>query len=72
MKGSQTTFLEVHGSTLEVFKVAGEIGVSEERFHKASERKSQCMFCTKRFETHHVLKHHILMYHWKDWDSKVS
>ena len=71
MKGSQTTFLEAHGSTLEVLKVA-EVGVSEERFHKVEERKFQCMFCTKRFEMHHVQKHHILMYHWKDWDSKVS
>ena len=67
MKGSQTTFLEAHGSTLEVLKVAGEVGVSEERFHKAGE-----MFCTKRFEMHHVWKHHIPMYHWKDLDSKVS
>ena len=25
IKGSQTTFLEAHGSTLEVLKVAGEI-----------------------------------------------
>ena len=64
--------MEAHGSTLEVLKVAGEVGVSEERFHKAGERKFQCMFCTKRFEMHHVQKHHILMYHWKDWDSKVS
>ena len=71
MKGSQTTFLEAHGSTLEVLKVVGEVGVSEERFHKAGERKFQSMFCTKRFETH-VQKHHILMYHWKDWDSMVS
>ena len=72
MKGSQTTFLKVHGSTLEVLKVAGEVVVSEERFHKAGDREFQCIFCTKRFEMHHVWKHHILMCHWKDWDSKVS
>ena len=72
VKGSQTTFLEAHGSTLEVLKVVGEVGVSEERFHKGGERKFQCVFCTKSFETHHVWKQHILMYHWKDWDSKVS
>ena len=47
MKGSLTTFLEAHGSTLEVLKVVGEVGVSEERFHKAVERKFQCMFCKK-------------------------
>ena len=39
MKGSQATFLEAHGSTLEVLKVAEEVVVSEERFHKAGERK---------------------------------
>ena len=50
MKGSQTTFLEAHGSTLEVLKVVGEVRVSEERFYKAGERKFQCMFCTKRLK----------------------
>ena len=54
MKGSQNTFLEAHGSTLEVLKVAGEVGVSEKRFHKVGERKFQCMLCTKKFEIHHV------------------
>lgn len=54
MKDSQATFLEAHSSTLEFLKVAGEIGVSEERFHKAGEMKFQCMFCTKRFDMHHV------------------
>lgn len=72
MKHSQTTFLEAHSSTLEVLKVADEIGITDKRFHKQGERRFECMFCTKRFDTHHVRKHHILMYHWKDWDSKVS
>ena len=72
MEHSQATFLGAHSSTLEVLNIAGETWVSDERFHKAGERKFQCMFCTKRFDELHVCKHHILMYHWKDWDSKVS
>ena len=44
MKGSQTSFLEAHGSTLEVLKVAGEVGVSEERFHEAGERKVYVLY----------------------------
>ena len=66
MKGTKASFLQAHISILEVLNIAGEVGISEDRFHKGGERKFLCMFCTKRFETHHVCKHHILMYHWKD------
>ena len=50
MKNSQKTFLEVHGATLQVLNVAGEIEISDERFNIKGQRKFECMFCSKRFD----------------------
>ena len=72
MERSKNKFIEAHQTTMEVLKVSGEVEISSERFHKKGERKFDCVFCTKRFDTSNLWKHHILMYHWPDIDKSVS
>ena len=72
MERSKNKFIEAHRTTMEVLKVSGEVEISNERFNKKGERKFDCVFCTKRFDTSNLQKHHILMYHWPDMEKSVS
>ena len=72
MERSKNKFIEVNQTTMEVLKVSEEVEISGERFHKKGERKSDCVFCTKRFDTSNSWTHHILMYHWPDMQKSVS
>ena len=72
MERSKNKFIEAHQTTMEVLKVSGEVKISNERFNKKGERKFDCVFCTKRFDTSNLWKHHILMYHWPDMEKSVS
>ena len=69
---SKNKFIEAHRTTMEVLKVSGEVEISNEKFNKKGERKFDCFFCTKRFDTSNLRKHHILMYHWADMEKFVS
>ena len=53
---------------MEVLKASGEVEISSERFNKKGERKFECLFCTKRFDTSNLQKYHIFMYHWPDME----
>ena len=72
MKKSQGTFMAAHGTTLEVLKKSGEIKISDERFSIRGQRKYECIFCSMRFDTTELRRHHIYMYHWKSMDKAVS
>ena len=72
MERTKTKFIEAHQTTMEVLKVSGEVEISSERFNKKRERKFECLFCTKRFDTSNLWKYHIFMYHWPDIEKFVS
>ena len=72
MKKSQGTFMVAHDITLEVLKKSGEIKISDERFNVRGQRKYECLFCSMRFDTTELRRHHIYMYHWKSKDKAVS
>ena len=57
MERSESKFIEAHRTTMEVLKVSGEVKISSERFNKKGERKYDCVFCTKRFDTSNLQKH---------------
>ena len=72
MERTRTKFIEAHQTTMEVLKLSGEVEISSERFNKKVERKFECLFCTKRFDTSNLWKYHIFMYHWPNIEKSVS
>ena len=72
MERTKTKFIDAHRTTMEVLKLSGEVEISSERFNKKGERKFECLFCTKRFDTSNLRKYHIFMYHWPDIEKSVS
>ena len=72
MKKSQGTLMAAHDTALEVLKKSGEIKISDERFNVRGQRKYECLFCSVRFDTTELRRHHIYMHHWKSMDQAVS